>query len=137
MCGRGVLAGWLAGWLAIKGIRVISDLTTCISSLSFGFKVSVTLIVLLVLPSQVSYGLIGWVGVGFKYSKSFVCIRKHTVTQPHTLQGCPAEGRLPHGECYPALSFELQPVSYSLQFRQCSPAPTPTFISFLRLMLGA
>ena len=29
---------------------------------------------------QVSYGLIGWVGVGIKYSKLFVCICKHTAT---------------------------------------------------------
>ena len=34
-----------------------------------------------VLPSQVSYGLIGWVGVGIEYSKSFLCICKHTATR--------------------------------------------------------
>ena len=33
--------------------------------------------------SQVSYGLIGWVGIGIKYSKPFVCICKHTATRKH------------------------------------------------------
>ena len=34
-----------------------------------------------VLPLQASYGWIGWVGVGIKFSKPFVCICKHTATR--------------------------------------------------------
>ena len=41
--------------------------------------------------------------------------------------GCPAGGRVPHGTCFLALGFALQPVSYSLQSRQRSPnVPIPT-----------
>ena len=47
-------------------------------------------------------------------------------------------GRLPHGECFLALGFELQPVSYSLQSRQrypTVPAPTPeTLMDILSLV---
>ena len=71
-----------------------------------------------VLPSQASYGWIGWVGVGIKYSKPFVCICKHTATRIRIWRGCPAGGRFPHGECFLALCFALPPVSYSLQSRQ-------------------
>ena len=67
-------------------------------------------------------GLIGWVGVRIKYSKPFIYICKHTATR--IWRGCPAEGRLPHGECFLALSFALQPVFYSLQSRQ-RPQPNP------------
>ena len=68
-----------------------------------------------VLPSQVSYGWIGWVGVGIKYSKPFVCICKHTA------YGGAAKlkvGWFPPGECFLALGFALLPVSYSFQSRQ-------------------
>ena len=66
--------------------------------------------------AQVSYGLIGGVGVGIKYSKPFVCICKHSATCIRIWRGCPAEvGCLPVSV---ALGFALQPVSYSLQSRQ-------------------
>ena len=42
-----------------------------------------------VLPSQVSYELIGGVGVCIKYSKPFVCICKHTGIR--IWRGCPVE----------------------------------------------
>ena len=42
------------------------------------------------LPSQVSYGLIGRLGLGIKYSKPFVCICKHSATR---ISICPAEVR--------------------------------------------
>ena len=77
-----------------------------------------------VLPSQVSYGWIGWVGVGIKYSKPFDCICKHTAARIRILRGCPAGGRFPPGECFLALGFALLPVSYSLQSRQ-RPQPDP------------
>ena len=40
-----------------------------------------------VLPLQVSYGLVGWVGVGIKYSKPFVCICKHTAGHAYAYGG--------------------------------------------------
>ena len=64
-----------------------------------------------VLPSQVSYGLIGWVGAGVKYSKPFVCICKHTATRMRVWRGCPAGRWLTHGECFLALGLAPQPVS--------------------------
>ena len=51
----------------------------------------------------------------FKILKPFVCICKHTATRIRICRGCPAGGRLPHGTCFPALGFALQPVSYSMQ----------------------
>ena len=39
-------------------------------------------------------------------------------------RGCPAGGRFPPGECFPALSFALLPVSSTLQSRQ-RPRPNP------------
>ena len=62
------------------------------------------------LPSQVSYGWIGWVGVGIQYSKPFVCICKHTATRIRIWRGCPGGGRFPPGECFLALGFALLPV---------------------------
>ena len=56
----------------------------------------------------------GWVGVGIKYSKPFVCICKHAATRIRVRiwRGCPAGGRFPPGECFLALGFALPPVSY-------------------------
>ena len=65
------------------------------------------------LPSQVSYGWIGWVGVGIKYSKPFVCICKHTATRIRIGRGCPAEvGYLPVSASWPSALH-------------CNPCPTP------------
>ena len=54
----------------------------------------------------------------------FVCICKHTATRIRIWQGCPAGGRFPPGECFPALGFALLPLSYVLQSRQ-HPQPDP------------
>ena len=76
-----------------------------------------------VLPSQVSYGLIGWEGVGIKYSKPFACICKHTATCIRIWRGCPAEvGYLTVSVSWPsALHCNSCPT-------HCSPGnvPTPT-----------
>ena len=76
-----------------------------------------------VLTSQMSNGLIGWVGVGIKYSKPFVCICNHTATRIRLWRGCPAEvGNLTVSVSWPtALHCSLCPTS-------CSPGnvPTPT-----------
>ena len=70
---------------------------------------------------QVSYGLIGCVGVGINYSKPFVCICKHT--RIRFWQGCPAEvGNLKVSVSWPsALHCNTCPTP-------CSPGnvPTPT-----------
>ena len=75
-----------------------------------------------VLPSQVSYGLIGWVGAGvkYRYSKPFVCICKHTATRMRVWRGCPAGRRLTHGECSWPSALHLSPCPYSLQSLQLS-----------------
>ena len=74
-----------------------------------------------VLPSQVSYGWIGWVGVGIKYSKPFDCICKHTAARIRILRGCPAGGRFPPGECFLALALHCY-----LCFLIAVPATSPT-----------
>ena len=66
-----------------------------------------------VLPLQVSYGLIGWV----KYSKSFVCICKHTATRIRIWRGCPAEVGAAVG--YLAVRFSW------LSALHCNPCPAP------------
>ena len=76
-----------------------------------------------VLPSQVSYGLIGGVGVGIKYSKPFVCICRHTATRIRIGRGCPAEvGYLPVSASWPS-ALHCNPCP-----THCSPGnvPTPT-----------
>ena len=87
-----------------------------------------------VLPSQVSYGLIGWVGVYkvadqfwvgvcIKYSKPFVCICKHTATRIRILRGCTAEvGYLTVSVSWPS-ALRCNPCP-----THCSPGnvPTPT-----------
>ena len=68
-----------------------------------------------------------YIYVGIKYSKPLVCLCKHTAIHVRIWRGCPAGGRLPHVTYFLALSFALQPVSYSLQSRQrCPTVPTPT-----------
>ena len=49
---------------------------------------------------------------------------KHTATRIRIWRGCPAGGRFPPGECFPALGFALLPVSYASQSRQ-RPQPDP------------
>ena len=73
-------------------------------------------------PMAGSYGWIGWLGIGIKFSKPFVC--KHIATRIRIWRGCPAGGRFPPGECFLALGFALSPVASSLQSRQC-PQPDP------------
>ena len=70
-----------------------------------------------VLPSQVSHGLIGWVGVGIKYRKPFVCICKHTATRIRIWRGCPAEVRAEVG--YLAVRFSWPSALH------CNPCPAP------------
>ena len=76
-----------------------------------------------VLPSQVSYGLIGGVGVVINYSKLFVCICKHTASRIRIWRGCPVE--VGYHTYFLALGFALQPISCSLQVTATSPTPTP------------
>ena len=85
--------------------------------------------VLKLITMQVSYELVGVVGIGGKYSKPLVCISTllhHvayvTATQPHThiWRGCPTEVSIPHGESFLALGFAY-PLFYSLQSRLRGP----------------
>ena len=80
---------------------------------------------------QVSYGLVGVVGIGRKYSKPLVCISTllhhyrtcHTATHtctPHVWRSCPTEVSIPHGESFLALGFDY-PLFYSLQSRHRYP----------------
>ena len=78
-----------------------------------------------VLPSQVSYGLIGRVGVGNKYSKPFVCICKHTATRIHIWRGCPAEVRAEVGYLVVRFSW-LSALHCNPCPAPCSPSPNPT-----------
>ena len=66
-----------------------------------------------VLPSQVSYGLICWVGAGIKYSELFVCICKHAATRIRIWRGCSAE----IGNLTVSVSW--------LSALHCNPYPTP------------
>ena len=59
---------------------------------AFIHSIVIIIIVIVIIKACVSdvllivilcYGLIGWVGVGIKYSKPFFCICKHTATRPH------------------------------------------------------
>ena len=68
-----------------------------------------------------SLRIIGWMDVGMKCSKLFVCICKHTATRIRIRRGGPSEvGYLMVSASWPSAlhKFALQPVSYSLQSRQ-------------------
>ena len=81
---------------------------------------------------QVSYGLVGVVDIGRKYSKLLVCISTlphhyrichtatHTCRVADVWRSCPTKVSIPHGESFPALGFD-SPLFYSLQSRHRYP----------------